>query len=115
MNQEEYKSIKQVWDEIDHIEKLEEFQNNSHTNIQFVAEIRPITVPEYGTVAAMPFPLPANTNRIIMEALTAYKNDLKNRMAHLTINDTMAVNPIDPIDDSQPVPNEPANTEENAD
>lgn len=91
MKYEEYSKIKQAWDDIERLEHLQNAIADTRTCVSFVAEICPLTVSVHQCNNSRPFPLSQEMNRVVMEALVNYKNDLMARMEALEINDTMAM------------------------
>lgn len=98
MKHEQYTKIKQAWDDIEHLEHLQNAIADARNHVSFVAEICPVTVSTHQCNGRRPFPLTPEMNRVVMEALMNYKNDLMARMKALEINDTMAM-PIEGAND----------------
>ncbi len=98
MKHEEYSKIKQAWDDIERLEQLQNAIADARNHVSFVAEICPLTLSLHQCNNNRQFPLTPEMNRVVMEALVNYKNDLMARMEAIEINDTMVM-PIEGSND----------------
>lgn len=94
MDHSDYKQLQTAWDAIERLEHLESLVNKRE-HISFMAQIAPTTIAMLPCNQSSFFALTPDMNRIVMEALMAYKEELKTRMAAIELNDTTA----SPIED----------------
>lgn len=93
MEKNECKQLAEMFDEIDFIERLEQFVKNANNSIRIMANpkcsnFKPIVFPE-------------NVASFVLGSLTSYKDSLKDLLANLKIVDKSAV-PEEPEPESTP-------------
>lgn len=99
MEKNECQQLCEMFDEIDFIERLEQFVKNANNGIRIMAN------PQCSNFKPIVFP--DNVASFVLGSLTSYKDSLKDLLSNLKIVDKSVV-PEEPEPIPEPTPEEPA-------